>query len=65
MDFIELMDFCAYDLEWFVIRLPFVPLWGGVVGFMNAFSGTPFWEMDILNWYDPIYGKHEMDSGRD
>ena len=57
--------FCAYDLEWFVIRLPFVPLWGGVVGFMNAFSGTPFWEMDILNWYDPIYGKHEMDSGRD
>ena len=51
--------FCAYDLEWFVIRLPFVHLWGGVVGIMNAFSGTPFWKTDVLNWYDPLYGKHD------
>ena len=50
--------FNVVELEDFIIRL-YVPLWGGVVGIMNAFSGTPFWKTDVLNWYDPLYGKHD------
>lgn len=41
--------FTSDEFGWYVLGLPFAPLWGAFDGITNALEGKPFWNMKLMD----------------